>query len=620
MEPKNGSDMYTQGGDGHVEENIMEIPQEALQAIDEDSIDAGGAYTPLPGCEGSVGRTMFDMPTSKDGTLTVLLPPENIDVFPSQALMRIESLADSRVYMGAVTEGPFAEPDGLRADATPMVVSTVQGGLLMPKYHGRVQVEIIGEQMNDGTLLPPRRRPKPNSPVFTLNKAETAKALSIQGNLRLGLADGFDDLGVCVPADSKAIFPRHLGILGTTGGGKSTTVSGLIAKAQKKNMAIVLIDTEGEYCGMKEPTEDERMIQALKRQKMEPKGVDNTHVYHLVDRETANPNHPNVRQFSLRFSALSPYALQEILDLTEAQSERFFKAYDVTKQILEKLEIWPANEQQRRQLLELDDMDRGYPKMTLTCLYDVVRQIHAIIEKGADPKLETNFLIENRDKLKQLIGAAKMSGNLISWRALIGKLNKIRRLKIFDSSKAQQINYREMLRPGRVNILDLSDTDSPQINNLVIAEVLRGVQMQQDENYKEAARAEQSPTPTTIFIEEAHEFLSAQRIQKMQVLFQQVARIARRGRKRWLGLVFITQLPQHLPDEVLGLINNWILHKVSDATVVSRLKRSIGGINEGLWRQLPSLAPGQAIGSFTTFTRPLLIGIDPTPCKLLMVD
>ena len=612
MEPKNGSDMYTQGGDGHVEENIMDIPQEALQAIDEDSIDAGGAYIPPPGYEGSVGRTMFDMPTSKDGTLTVLLPPENIDVFPSQALVRIKSLADSRVYLGAVAEGPFAEPDGLRADATPMVVSTVQGGLLMPKYHGRVQVEIIGEQIDNGTLLPPTRRPKPNSPVFTLNRDETAKALSIQGNLRLGLADGFDDLGVYVPANSKGIFPRHLGILGTTGGGKSTTVSGLIAKAQSENMAIVLVDTEGEYCGMDKPTEDERMIQALERQDMEPKGVKGTHIYHLVDRETANPNHPDVKQFSLRFSALSPYALQEILDLTEAQSERFFKAYDVTKQILEKLKIWPANEQQRQQLLELDDMETGYPKMTLTCLYDVVRQIHAVIEKGADPNLETNFLIENRDRLKQLIGAAQMPSNLISWRALIGKLNKIKRLKIFDSGKAQQINYREMLQPGRVNILDLSDTDSPQINNLVIAEILRGVQMQQEINYKQATERKEQPTPTTIFIEEAHEFLSAQRIQKMQVLFQQVARIARRGRKRWLGLVFITQLPQHLPDEVLGLINNWILHKVSDATVVSRLKRSIGGINEGLWRQLPSLAPGQAIGSFTTFTRPLLIGIDPT--------
>jgi len=105
----------------------------------------------------------------------------------------------------------------------------------------------------------------------------------------------------------------------------------------------------------------------------------------------------------------------------------------------------------------------------------------------------------------------------------------------------------------------------------------------------------------------------------MQVLFQQVARIARRGRKRWLGLVFITQLPQHLPDEVMGLINNWILHKVGDAGVVNRLKRSIGGINEGLWQRLPSLAPGQAIVSFTSFARPLQASIDPTPCRLLMV-
>ena len=39
------------------------------------------------------------------------------------------------------------------------------------------------------------------------------------------------------------------------------------------------------------------------------------------------------------------------------------------------------------------------------------------------------------------------------------------------------------------------------------------------------------PMQTSIFIEEAHRFLSAQRIQKMQVLFQQVARIAHRGRK-----------------------------------------------------------------------------------------
>lgn len=82
----------------------------------------------------------------------------------------------------------------------------------------------------------------------------------------------------------------------------------------------------------------------------------------------------------------------------------------------------------------------------------------------------------------------------------------------------------------------------------------------------------------------------------------------------------MTQLPQHLPDEALGLINNWVLHKISDSNVVNRLRRSIGGIDESLWRTLPGLAPGQAIVSFTHLARPLLVSVDPTPCKLLMFE
>ena len=65
-----------------------------------------------------------------------------------------------------------------------------------------------------------------------------------------------------------------------------------------------------------------------------------------------------------------------------------------------------------------------------------------------------------------------------------------------------------------------------------------------------------------VIIEEAHEFLSAERIDKMNILFQQVARIAKRGRKRWLGLAFVTQLPQHLPRQVFGLVNK--LHPAQD--------------------------------------------------------
>jgi DNA helicase HerA-like ATPase len=62
------------------------------------------------------------------------------------------------------------------------------------------------------------------------------------------------------------------------------------------------------------------------------------------------------------------------------------------------------------------------------------------------------------------------------------------------------------------------------------------------------------------------------------------------------------------------------MHKITDANVVSRLKRSLGGIDEGLWNRLPNLAPGQAIVSMTSMSRPLLVAINPIPCKLRMIE
>jgi DNA helicase HerA-like ATPase len=212
------------------------------------------------------------------------------------------------------------------------------------------------------------------------------------------------------------------------------------------------------------------------------------------------------------------------------------------------------------------------------------------------------------------------SKNEISWKALAGKLHRLRRLGIFDVGSVAGIDYASMLKPGRVSVIDLSDTDSPQLNNLVIADILRGLQESQEVKYQAATKGGEDPVPALIVIEEAHEFLSSTRISQMPVLFEHVARIAKRGRKRWLGLVFVTQLPQHLPNEVLGLVNNFIVHKITDSTVISRMQRTIGSIDESLWTRVPRLAPGQALVSFTSFTRPLMVAIDPAPCKRLLVE
>jgi len=608
------------------ENTVKAVPTEALKELDADIAAAGGELVEPQEYVGSIGRTLFDTPASADGTITVILPAERVKEVTHQSLVRIKS-TDQRCYLGVVVSGPFAEPFALRADSPMLKTVAVQGVPMLPKYHGRAQVEILGEEIDQG-VMPPRRRPLPNSPVFLLSSEDTARVLKLEGDIRIGLADSHEDVEVRVPAQNlgdkvgagKSVWPRHVGYLGTTGGGKSTTVSGEIAQLQAAKFAIVLLDTEGEYTAINQPTTDKQMLQALERRGLQPKGVENTHVYYLVGRQTRNPAHPSRHQFSLLFSELSPYAVMEILDLSDAQQERFLKAYDVTKLVLERLQVFPANTQEKQQLLELDELEAGYPRMKLSHLYDVIAFIHAYV---ADEEIEymenKEFNGKGREVLKQVVSQAQVPKNVISWRAVLGKVGRVKRLKIFDVPGGT-LSYAEMLQPGRVSIVDLSDTDSPQINNMVIAQLLRGLQQQQEVNYEEAAKKNQAPTPVMLFIEEAHEFLSAQRIAQMPVLFQQVARIARRGRKRWLGLAFITQLPQHLPDEVLGLINNWVIHKISDAYVVTRLRKSIGGIDESLWTRLPALAPGQAIVSFTSMGRALQTAVDPTPCRLLLVD
>ena len=588
---------------------------------------AGGEWEEAEEYEGSVGRTMFDTSTSKDNTVTVLLPADKIRRVPSQSLVRITSRpqdegGDGRSYLGMVVEGPFAEPDGLRGDSSVIVTTTVRGAMFMPRYHGRVQVSVLGEEV-DETLEPPRFRPLPNSPVFVLPEPEMSEILGLEGDVGLGLAIGFENLRVDIPSNRKSVLPRHFGILGTTGGGKSTTVSGLIHEFSKSGIATIVIDTEGEYTEIGQPTDDQKMLSLLKRRGQQPEGVSDVRIFHLVGRETTASSSAPATPFKLEFSSLSPYVVTDILGLNAAQSDRFFKAYDVTKRVLRDLGIYPTrgNAVQEREVLELDEFDIGYPRMTLSHLIDICGFFLESLDGGNDfePFNQPFKGGEAKGKIKGRVKAVK-TDSVSSWKALLARLWQLHRLGIFDSPKANAIPFEELIRAGGTTLIDLSDTNSPQVNNLVIANILRGLQAQQEVAYNIAEKTGKNPTPVMVIIEEAHEFLSRERIANMRNLFEQVARIARRGRKRWLGLVFVTQLPQHLPDEVLGLINSYILHKIADANVISRLKRSIGGVDEGLWNKLPNLAPGQAVVSAASMSRSLLVAIDPTPCKLRMLD
>ena len=109
-------------------------------------------------------------------------------------------------------------------------------------------------------------------------------------------------------------------------------------------------------------------------------------------------------------------------------------------------------------------------------------------------------------------------------------------------------------------------------------------------------------------------------IPEMPEVFRQLQRIDLRGRKRRLGLVITSQLPDKLPDEVIGLCNNWLIHKVTSQGTNSRLKAVVGNVADAHWNRVTTLTKGQAIAVFPDqWTEPTLVKVAPPPFRVLKV-
>jgi uncharacterized protein len=89
-------------------------------------------------------------------------------------------------------------------------------------------------------------------------------------------------------------------------------------------------------------------------------------------------------------------------------------------------------------------------------------------------------------------------------------------------------------------------------------------------------------------------------------------KIAKRGRKRYLGLTFVMQSPNDLSDDVLGLVNNWVIYKIDEgrsgaSKATSQIPTTASGRSCGVWD------PARALVSFTHMRRPVIAAIDPSP-------
>ncbi|MCL6647680.1 MAG: ATP-binding protein [Chloroflexi bacterium] len=227
----------------------------------------------------AAGVVLFDTPASQDQVVTVIIPAAQLARLPNRTFVEIRTPTPRAAGVASRLSGdgrPRAVPRAgwaPRGPTTDHDHSRPGAQLFLPPYHGRAEVQVLGEWVEEGgqrLLRVLRFRPLPGSLVTPLPEVEVQRCLCAEGDLHLGRAVGYAGIGVAIPTQEKSVLPRHLAIFGSSGSGKSTTVSLLIVEALRAGMTVVVLDVEGEYCFLHEPTSDPLMVRLLQEQGSSP--------------------------------------------------------------------------------------------------------------------------------------------------------------------------------------------------------------------------------------------------------------------------------------------------------------------------------------------------------------
>jgi uncharacterized protein len=433
----------------------------------------------------------------------------------------------------------------------------------------RIRVEVEGELAGRKTMDTPDR-PAPGSLVRALGADRVGELLGCSGDMQFGTLAGWNAVPVGLQSKSKDVLPRNVGIFGTVGSGKSNTAQVLIEEAAERGWAVLVLDVEGEYTSMDFPGDTPGLEATLARYGRRPVGLGDFRVIHPA---SCASERPESRPFTLRLADFETSVVTELIQASMAERNALM---DCVEHFQNK--VW-----QRTSTTEAD---------RLTGLLD------------PSPKAARAFSVQQLyDRARE---RASKTTELFDYLGLATKLLWLINSGAFDQPNMYSLDPTGMLVPGRVTVVDVSVANDT-VKNLATADLLRKTFA-----YK-VLRAE--APPTLIVIEEAHSFISREKVQTMQATLEMLRNVTRRGRKRWLATAFVSQQPGHLPPEIFELCNTRMVHNLRSMHNLDALMATTGDIAGELWARCPLLGTGEAIVSSPQFNRPAVVSMRPAASR-----
>ena len=417
------------------------------------------------------------------------------------------------------------------------------------------------------------------------------------------------DKSTIVQLSQQAIFGRHCAVVGTTGGGKSYTVSKLAEGIIKNNNKAILIDPTGEYSNFDNIADKTTAPLVLSNDAflhysnltisdlfvlLRPSGqvqapklleaIKSLKILRILENNIDGDfiNKLNDNTFSIKIS-------NEIRENIYVKDNNILKSGQLMR---------PFNRVYNKFIEQIEGINSDFDirnlslQITKECVFDVDRNDSKKWGGNNDTHLNNcvslilriNNLINNPD-FKKLFGFDKQKNDASE---LINGINSF-----LDSDK-------NILRIGFEEVS--FDFQAREILANAIGKFL--LELARKERFKER--------PLVLFIDEAHQFLN----KKVKDEYFETTElssfdsIAKECRKYGLFLCIATQMPRDIPNGTLSQIGTFITHRLINHHDKEAIANACSSANRDTLSFLPVLGSGEAILMGVDFPMPVMLKVE----------
>jgi DNA helicase HerA-like ATPase len=431
----------------------------------------------------------------------------------------------------------------------------------------------------DTIAIPPKKvEPAKESEILSIYSHSTTEAekftfSSLSSNKKIR-----------IPVNGNKFFNKHIAVIGSTGSGKSHTVTKIIQQAVEQkngdfslnNSHIIIFDIHSEY-------------------------------------KSAFPraNNLGIEELVLPYWLLTSEELEELFIDTESNDHN-------QRNVFKEAVI-----SDRKDKFSGAEADKHKIHYDSPLLFDINEVLKFAISKNEEIIDTGEVYASGVKKGQPKTTKGSLNGDLTNFISrLENKLND-KRFDFLLGDKSKQITFEDTIKQligqncepkSNVTILDLSGVPF-EVLSITVSLISRiifeyGYYYKKIRTKKDPNEKVNNDTPFLLVYEEAHKYVPKSDLVKYRASKNSIERIAKEGRKYGVTLLLASQRPSELSETIFSQCNNFVAMRLTNPVDQNYVKRLLPDTLGNLTDKLPSLQAGEGLLIGEAVILPSIIKVD----------